>query len=48
MGCVVIAAAVGGLGMLAVYVSAVLGFFLMLFTAIVTQLAGLIGLVLLI
>jgi len=48
MGCVLIAAALGGLGVLALYVSTVLGFFLILFTAIVVQLAGIIGLVLLI
>lgn len=48
MGCVLIAAAFGGLGVLTLYVSTVLGYFLLLFTAIVTQLAGIIGLVLLI
>ncbi len=48
MGCVVIAAALSGLGFLVLYVSTVLGFFLLLFTAIVVQLAGIFGLVLLI
>jgi hypothetical protein len=48
VGCVLIAAAFGGLGVFVLYVSTVLGFFLFLLTAIVTQLAGIIGLVLLI
>ncbi len=48
MGCALIAVLVGGLGALAIYTSAVLGFFMLCITAMVTPLAGLIGLVLLI
>jgi len=47
VGCVLIPVLVGGLGALAMYASAVLGFFMLCITAMVTPLAGLIGLVLL-
>jgi len=48
VGCVLIPVLVGALGALGMYVSAVLGFFMLCITAMVTPLAGLIGLVLLI